>query len=262
MSGWGAPVKKDDGTAIIESEKPEDVNPTLLVDQTMGATLDQVRQYDHTGVSMTKGEETAMNELVLKKDADVTRTTYAEQPITPDSHDGGKGMSSGTAYGEPGGESAHNFDDHTMKASMVVQSEFTAYKYHMKEVVLATNQNPPGPESSWKMGKVFEFMLGDQIKVKLRSGEKIIVSPNFGQIRPMSENEQADYKATHRGEAEMPMWAMVVFFPCIAVAAPFYFFGCCGADAAVTDCCDVCEPCFEACECCCEICEECCECCC
>jgi len=218
----------------------------------MGATAEQVRDFDQTGASVQKNSsDPNMDQLVLEKDANVTRTTYADQTST-------NASAPAITADYLAGDSRNNYDIPMNQASLVVAAEFKTYKYSMKEVVLATDAYPPGPESTWRMGKVFEFMLGEQIKVKLRDGKKIVVQAARGQIRPMQKNEIDEYKQTHKGEAEVPMWAMIVFCPCMLIAAPFYFLGCCGGEAGLTDCLDCCEPCFEACEACGDICECCC----
>jgi len=136
---------------------------------------------------------------------------------------------------------------------------YSKYKFLIKDYVLCTILDPPpAPEAAgWQFGRVTELMLDDQIRVKLGSGEKVVVTRGKGQIRALNPAEIKQHKK--ESNMEIPCWYMVICFPCMAVAAPFYFCGCC--DGGI----DVMGECFEECvECICEpLCScECFECCC
>jgi len=230
---WGAPITKDNGAAIVEQEKPEDVNPTLFVDQRMGANADQIREFDHTGQSaQPKGDPT--NE-------EVTRVGYADQAQSS------QAVAASAPSAPSSGVNTHN-DIYTHDETTGGHS---SYSYSFKEWVLATDQKPPGPESTWQMGRVWEFLLDtNQMRVKLHSnGKRIVVDVTEGQIRPMGKEEVRAYKKEHKAEYEMPWYMMVVCCPCMAVIWPIYACGCIES-TSVMSCCECCECCSDTCECC------------
>jgi len=236
-TAWGAPLINDDGLAVKESDKPKDVNPNLIVDQTMGATTDEVRDYDHTGQMMAQPNNAPLSEQVIQKDQGVTRSTYADQPDAP--------LPPESAASAPDFENQDNVN--------IIETNYKGYKYSMKETVLCTKNDPPGPETQWKMGRICELMLEGYIRVKCRDGTKVVCHPHSSNIRPMTEAEITQYKATHKGEQKVPIWVYVACFPCVIVAAPFYYLGCCEGAGITT----LCDSCADSCDCCCDLIESC-----
>lgn len=249
MASWGAPVVLDDNTAVLPKDKPEDVNPNLLVTHEMGATIEEVRENDHLAHAKTSAPEIAPHAPPL-----APGQNYPQAPVY-----GGQPPAHG------GGYNPEVVDQKAYVPPQPAHSTFSDYRYHIKENVLCTADYPPPAEEHWKLGKVCELMLDRQLRIKLYSGDKVVVKIDQGQVRPCSDEEAKKYKKDHRDEAEFPCWLMVVCCPCLMLAAPFYFFGCCGectASDAIIDCCDVCEGCCDGIIDCCEGMEECCmECC-